>query len=188
MKKALPLILFSILAFIGYASYANAQPNKVFTGNVSFNIKKNTVVQDNSGNEKIKTESKPFDGKIYFYVGENGPEPNEAGNYIEFRDESDNVVIGIKDIAAISNNIIKSKADKGILVGTGIFSPPNFPNQIIDAPVYMDTSGTTKKDSNGEVTSISMNGKLGGGVRGNPDDDDAVFSANFKSTLTPLPL
>jgi hypothetical protein len=45
--------------------------------------------------------------------------------------------------------------------------------------IYLDAKGTLKKDSSGEVTSISLSGKIGGGSEGS-----FISGANFKTTLT----
>ena len=44
---------------------------------------------------------------------------------------------------------------------------------------YLDVKGTIKKDSSGQITSISLSGKVGGGSNG-----AAVFSGTLKATFT----
>jgi hypothetical protein len=180
MKKVLPLILFSILVLVGYANGQNEPVTWV--GDVSFSVKVNGVGEGSKGNEKFEKDTYPFDGKCYIFVGDEGPIKKE-NYYIEIRDDDENIVMGIKELAAIGTDYVKlGKSNKFKLVGTGDFFDPETGSPGI---AYMDSKGTLKEDkTTGDMTSISISGKLGGGC--NSDDINYTFSASFKSELVPL--
>ncbi len=201
MKKLLPLMFFSILVLVGYAHgqfapealritkeelkemLGNSNGYETFTGNVSFNIKVTELYVDSSDNEKFHKYPIPFDGKIYLFVPKDGP-PVQNGNgyYIEFRDEGNQVIVGIKEITAISTDYVKlGKSNKFLLVGTGDFYHPQ---TFLKGIAYIDANGTLKEDSMGELSSISISGKIGGGMNAEALSDPMTFSASFKSSIT----
>jgi hypothetical protein len=179
MKKLLPLILFFILIL---TDYANGQVTWV--GDVSFNVEVTGLYDDSSGNEKFDKVTDGVNGKIYIIIEDGVPIKNPDNNnyYIEIRDEGGNTVIGIKEFVAIATRYVKlGKSDQFMLVGTGdLFDP------ITRLPgiAYIDSTGTLKEDKLGNMTSISISGKIGGGLNSEGLDNNYIFSANLKSVLT----
>ena len=201
MKKLLPLMFFSILVLVGYAHgqfapeapritkeelkemLGNSNGYETFTGNVSFNIKVTELYVDSSDNEKFHKDPIHFNGKIYLFVSKDGPPvQNESHYYIEFRDEGNQVIVGIKEIIAISTDYVKlGKSNKFLLVGTGDFYHQQ---TFLKGIAYIDANGTLKEDGMGELSSISISGKIGGGINAEALSDPMTFSASFKSSLT----
>ena len=108
------------------------------------------------------------------YIGENGPTQNQEGYYLKFID-SGGTRLGITSLVIIRTDVTKSKSDKVLAVGIGSFfdQDPSTPVGL----VYLDASGTLTKDKTGQVTSISLTMKLGGGA------DDNVWNCSPKVTL-----
>ncbi len=179
MKKFMLLIFFFVFVLAGYA---NADTVTMWSGDVSFVVKTTSVNVDSSGNIKFKTQSQHFDGKIQMLVGENGPVPNAAGNFIELVDNTGNVVIAIKEIAIIATDVKKSRSNNLSLVGTGVFTEPGS-SPAITGIAYADFRGTIKEDSTGNAVSTRISGKIGGGA--NSAQDNFVFSANLNSKMLP---
>jgi plastocyanin len=143
-----------------------------WSGAFSFPAKVTTTISDQSGNRKFKTSTQTFAGTISVITG---PDlvADADGCFVKFTG-NDGRTICINDEVLLTTAITKSKTDTLQLTGTGIFSGSE------TGPVYLDTKGTLKKDSAGDVTSISLIGKVAGG------DVDELFTGNFKSTLSPL--
>ena len=126
--------------------------------------------------------SQRSEGKIQTFIGENDPVANAAGNYIEILDNTGNVVIGVKEIAVIATDVVKSRSKQFSIVGTGDFTEPES-SPAIKGIAYADLHGTVKEDSAGNPISMIVSGKIAGGV--NTDQDNFVFSANPKSKMFP---
>ena len=176
MKKLLPLIVFSILVWVGYA---NAQ--EIWEGPISLTLKITNVLPE--GDDLLfEPETQHVVGTIRMYfdippVLAKGP----GGHYIEFWDaeDSSNPIIGIDQIAAISTDYEKvGKSEKYRLVGTG-----NGSLLVLGDIVYVDATGTFQKIKNTDtVIKITISGKIGGGSNG-----IGLASASFKSTLYLVP-
>jgi len=176
MKKLLPLIVFSILVWVGYT---NAQQK--WEGPVSLNLKITNV--DSEGNDQLLVPAtQHIDGTIRMY-SDNPPvlATSPKGYYIEFWDaeDSSNPIIGIDQIAVISTDYEKvGKTEKYKLVGTG-----NGSLVILGDIVYVDATGTIQKIKNTDtVMKITISGKIGGGSNG-----IGLSSASFNSKLSPVP-
>lgn len=148
----------------------------VWEGTVSFSSSITSLSEDTPGNIKLMKSARTFTGTMELYVGENGLVPNEEGCYLKFLG-NDGTTICIHDIAAISSESIKSKSEKALLIGSGSFMTTVEGNQVTGM-AYVDTTGTLKEDSSNDLISISLSGKIAGGV-----DAEAVFSGTFRATL-----
>jgi hypothetical protein len=176
MKKVGSFIFF---LFLLLATYVNAQPSyTVWSGTVSCPLKITETYDDPSGNTKFKTHTESFTGELRFFIGEEGPVPNEAGHYLELLDEGKNLIYSVNQIAAIRTKVKKSKTDQVLLIGIGDFF---FPEPDQEGIAYVDATGTLKKDTSGEMTSISLKGQIAGGAGG---DFPFIFSCNFRTILT----
>ena len=149
----------------------------VWTGVISFSNKITVPYEDTSGNKKFKSFTNPFIGTVELYVGENGLVSNGEGCHIKFLGE-DGSGICIKQIAVISTDVHKNRTDQALLIGTGDMTIPmeGIPKAGI---VYFDAKGTLKKDNSGEITSLSLSGKITGG-----SEELYVASGSFRTTLT----
>lgn len=170
----------------GFRMEIKAAPATVmnWAGAVSFPIKITSVERDSSGNIKLLTSMDIFNGTIELSTGLSPGEvvsvPNGNGSYITFS-SADGTNLCIKGVAFVATDISKSRTDQLLVVGTGDFSTTVETTKVTGIG-YLDSKGTLKKDSMGSITSISLNGKIAGGIAG---DSAFVFSGNFRSTLSP---
>jgi hypothetical protein len=152
-----------------------------WSGPVSLSLKMVENYTDDPGNIKIKkypTETYP--GTIEIYLGEEGLIPNEEGCYFFFISEDEKKEICIQEIAAIYTQYIKINAtDTFYLKGIGAYSSKE-EGEDVTGIIFLDlTKGSMKKDKLGNLISITLSGKIGGGT-----PKDSVFSGSFKATLT----
>ena len=166
-----------LVAALG-SSQANAQYD-TWSGTCSFTVKITAVDDNPPGSQKLVTQSEAKSGTMEMYIGPNGPTPDPEGYYLRFI-KSGVTVIGITEMVAIRADLTKSKSDKFLVLGVGSFYDPGPP--IINGLVYLDASGTIKKDATGQPTSISLTMKFAGGA------GDFVWNCAPKVTLTKSPI
>jgi hypothetical protein len=147
-------------------------------GTVSFPVKSTLTYEDASENIKFQNATDTFSGTFELYTVEQGLLPNEEGCYARFLHNDETTAVCIKEATFISTNIFKSKSDKLLLIGTGDFSI-SLNGKDSKGGAYLDAKGTLKKNTSGQVTSISISGKIAGGSR-----SESIFNASFKATLT----
>jgi len=150
------------------------------TGNVSIPLKITIGSKDTTGDTRFRKLSSSFTGTAEMYFGENGPQPNTEGCYVKFSG-GDGSTICIKQIVSISTDIEKSKTDQFLLVGTGTMTIV-MEGTPLAGIAYLDSKGTLKKVG-GEISAITLSGKIGGGG-GEGTDQAFVLSGNVKTTLT----
>ena len=171
---------------VGETPYAIGQfiiPPQAFTawaGTVSFPLKLTTPIKDTSGNTKFHTSTETFDGTFKLYIGWDGPQPNEDGCYTSLSSNDGMTSICFKEVAVIATEAHKSKTDQLLLIGTGD-SAKTIDGIPYKGNCYLDSKGTLKKNSSGDVISISLSGKIGGGTA-----PSFVFNGSIKTTLIKL--
>jgi subtilisin family serine protease len=149
-----------------------------WNGPVSFFLKITSTSTDASGRRKFGATTQKFNGTVSLTT-QDGELVADAGGCFVKMVSDDGKTICIKDKSLITTFDPKSKSDSLLMTGQGIFSEPANPG-IGAGPVYLDTKGTLKKDFSGNLTSISLKGKVAGGI-----DDGFVLSGNFNSRLVP---
>jgi len=157
-----------------------ASLGSTWTGNVSIPWKitiKSKVTTDDS---KFKKLSGSFTGTMEMCFGENGPQLNTEGCYVKFSG-GDGSTICVKQIVSISADIEKSKTDQFLLIGTGTMTIV-MEGTPLTGIAYLDSKGTLKKIG-GEVSAITLSGKVGGGG-GEGTDQAFVLIGNVKTNLT----
>jgi YVTN family beta-propeller protein len=144
----------------------------IWEGSVSSSIKLTSPVPDSSGNIKFQSVTNPLSGTLTRF--------EEGGLPIQFAFKSDDGTISfqIRSLSYVETEVPKSKTDQSVLVGTGDFSI-SLSGTTYQGIVYLDVKETLKKDSTGEIASVSLNGKISGGI-----DLILSFTANIKATLT----
>jgi hypothetical protein len=155
-------------------------PATTWTGNVSIPWKITIESKSTNGDTKFKNLSGSFTGTMELYIGENGPQPNTEGCYAQFSGD-DGSTICIKEIVSISTDIMKSKTDQFLMIGTGTMKIM-MGGTLLAGIAYLDSKGTLKKGG-GEISGIILSGKIGGG---GAEGTDQVFvlGGNVKATLT----
>ena len=138
---------------------------------VSFSIKFTYPQEDASQNLKFYHLTQTFTGKVGLLEADLIPKQ------ITFISD-DGTTAGYFRILTSVMTDTSSKSEQLLLIGTGDFSYSLFGDQGAGI-AYIDAKGTLKEGSSGCVTSISLSGKIGGGV-----DQGAVFSGTFRATLT----
>jgi len=128
----------------------------------------------------FKELSGSFTGTMEMCFGENGPQPNTEGCYVKFSG-CDGRTICVEQIVSISTDIEKSKTDQFLLIGTGTMTIV-MEGTPLTGIAYLDSKGTLKKIG-GEVSAITLSGKVGGGG-GEGTDQAFVLSGNVKTNLT----
>ncbi len=167
-----------LVAALG-SSQANALVDyDTWSGTCSFTVK-STMEDGPPGNKKFVTQSKTKSGMVEMYIGVNGPTPNQEGYYMKFIESGVTTRIGIDDMETIRTEVTKSKSDKVLAIGVGSFFDDSL-NPV--GLVYLDASGTLKKDNTGQPISLSLTMKLGGTVEG------SVWNCAPKVTLTKSPI
>ena len=152
-----------------------------WSGPVSLSLRMVENYTDDPGNIKFrKNPSETYPGTIEIYLGEEGLIPNEEGCYFFFISEDETKDICIEEIAAIYTRFIKINAtDTFYLKGIGTYSSKE-EGEDVTGLIFLDlTKGSMKKDKLGNLISITLSGKIGGGT-----PKDSVFSGSFKATLT----
>jgi len=157
-----------------------ASLGSTWTGDVSIAWKITIVSKNAAGDSKFKKLSSSFTGTMEMYFGENGPQPNTEGCYVKFSG-GDGSTICIKQIVSISTDIEKSRTDQFLLIGTGTMAIV-MEGTPLSGIGYLDSKGTLKKVG-GEISAITLSGKIGGGG-GEGNDQAFVLSGNAKTTLT----
>jgi hypothetical protein len=155
-------------------------PTTTGTGNVSIPLKITIGSKDTTGDTRFRKLSSSFTGTMDMYFGENGPQPNAEGCYLKFSG-GDGSTICIKQIVSISTDIEKSKTDQFLLIGTGAMTIV-MEGTPLAGIAYVDSKGTLKKVG-GEISAITLSGKIGGGG-GEGTDQAFVLSGKVKATLT----
>jgi len=152
-------------------------PPTTWTGNVTIPFQITSTTQDASGNRKFQKSPKSFTGTMEMYISDTGPERNQEGCYAKLLG-TDESKICLDQITLISTDVLKSKNEKFLLTGTGTMTLmiSGIPTAGI---AYLDSKGTLKGDSSGEISVISLSGKIGGGT-----DEVFVLTGNIKTTLT----
>ena len=170
-----PIALLSSSPVIFEAMLGN--PPTTWTGNVTIPFQITSISQDTSGNRKFKKSSNSFTGTMEMYISDTGPQRSKEGCYAKLLG-TDGSNICIDQITFISTEVLKSKSEQFLLTGTGTMTM-----MILGIPptgiAYLDSKGTLKKDSSGEISAISLSGKIGGGT-----DEVFVLTGNIKTTLT----
>ena len=151
-----------------------AQAGDTWKGDSSFFIKVTSINDDNPKNAKFVNLTVPMTGTIECYMDQEVLVQNDEGCYMKFFSQ-DGTKICFKNVAAIATGVQKSKSDQLLMIGTGDFNIMTMGP--ISGIIYLDTKGTLAKDSSGDLTSISLNGKIGGA------SDSLFFSASLKATL-----
>jgi len=157
----------------------SSSPATVWIGTTSFSIKATSVETDSSGRQKFVTSNEPFTGTIRLSLGADGVIIEDEGCYIKLLG-TDGTNICIEDIAAISTESIKSRSETALIIGPGSFKSTIDGNPV-EGIAYIDAKATLKEDSSNNLLSISLSGKIAGGV-----NSEFVFSGNFRVTLIPL--
>lgn len=150
-------------------------------GRTSFSMTFTSINTDSAG--KFATSKQTFKGTIQFITLEDKLLADEGGCFIKFLDDDNVKRACFTDKALLETFNMKSKTDQLSLIGTGagVFPAPSG-GESETGPAYLDTKGTLRKNTSGNVTSIDLIGKIAGGAR----DDDFIFSGSFRSTLKPV--
>jgi hypothetical protein len=154
-----------------------AQAGDTWKGASSLSIKITSINEDNPPNAKFVSLTVPITGTIECYMDQEVLILNDEGCYMKFSGQ-DGTTICFKNVAAIATGAQKNKSDQLLMIGTGDFNIRTM-GLSISGIIYFDTKGTLAKDSSGDLTSISLNGKIGGA-----SDSELFFSASLKTTLT----
>jgi YVTN family beta-propeller protein len=160
---------------VGTSPYAFGQfvaQGSLWTDAVSFSLKFTFLGEDSRGNVKFQNLTQTFTGKIEFFESDLIPKQ------ITFVSDDGKTAGYFRNLASILTNT-SAKSESLLVIGTGDFSSSATGTQATGI-AYLDAKGTLKKDSSGAFTSISLSGKIAGGV-----DQSTVFSATFRATLTP---
>jgi len=112
-------------------------------------------------------------------LGEEDMVPNEEGCYICFLSDDEKTSFCITQKASISTDYVKiTTSDILYVKGLGTLSTA-CEGENFSGPFFSDlTKATLKKNKLGELSSIVVSGKLGGGF-----DGVAVFSGSLRATL-----
>jgi hypothetical protein len=150
-----------------------------WSGSASISLKFTDIYEDAAGNEKFESENVPRTGILEIYLGEDDLVANEQGCYIYFISEDEQTSFCITQKASISTDYVKiTTSDTAYLKGLGTLSTI-WNGEKWTGPFFLDlTKATLKKDKLGELVSISVSGKFGGGF-----DGVAIFSGSLKATL-----
>ena len=146
-------------------------------GDVSFPIK--TTFSNHKNPEKIRfaKSSLPFTGTMQVFTAAKALAPDAEGCYVKFSAD-DGTRICIEEVVTVESWSEKSKTHQLLLRGTGVIATT------IDwvpytGVVYLDATSTLKENDSGELISINLKGKMGGGA-----DLGFVFNGNFNADLT----
>jgi hypothetical protein len=151
-------------------------PPTVWSGEATISVKMTSMSEDTSGNTKLQNMNTTLTGIVRLYTGDNGLVANGQGCYLNFLGD-DGSTICINEIATVSTVSAKSKTAQALLVGTGSMSIKT-EGTPLSGIVYLDSKGTLKMNSSGQITSISLSGKIGGGSNGS-----SILAGNVKTTL-----
>ena len=170
------------VCFVVVAGHAYAQPTPtIWSGPVSFSLKI-TFADDVDEEIKLVSQTLSFSGTVELYAEGQEGLVQQAGCYVRFLGVVDGVAstFCLRDLAYIASDTAKSTSEKFYMVGTGTFSTVVERTPVVGIS-YADAKGTLKEDkATDDPISLSLSGKLGGGF-----EEGFVFSASFKSTLTP---
>ena len=160
-----------------YAS--SAPPPDTWIGEVSLPLKITSTDEETLGNRKFRTHTNTLAGEINLFMGGEGPVPNTEGCYAKFTGD-DGTKVCFNQMASISTDVDRNRSDQLLFVGTGSIIIP-IDGTPMTGIAYVDVKGTLKKDSSGKITSISLNGKIGGGI-----NSENIFNATLKAALKRL--
>ena len=138
---------------------------------VSFSIKFTYPLEGASGNIKFQNLTQTFTGKVELF------EDGLISRQVTFISDDGKTAGYFRTLASVVTDT-SGRSESLLLIGTGDFSSSMTGEQTTGI-AYIDAKGTMKKDSAGEITSISFSGKIAGGV-----DQTTVFSGTFRATLT----
>jgi YVTN family beta-propeller protein len=144
----------------------------IWEGTVSSSIKLTSPVPDSSGNIKFHSVTNPLTGTLSRY--EEGGLPNQ----FTFISDDGTISFQIRSISYVETEVPKSRTDQSVFIGMGDFSI-SISGTTYQGIVYLDAKETLKKDGTGKIVSVSLNGKISGGI-----DLILTFTANMKATLT----
>ncbi len=152
-------------------------PAATWSGAVSFSNKVTSLSGTESEDRKFQSSTSTLTGTVEVYIRGNAWAANGEGCYMKFTGD-DGSTFCIKQIASLATDVAKNKTDQFLLTGTGEITLPigGTPQSGI---IYLDAKGTLKKSGTGEVTSVSLSGKIGGG-----SDGLFIMGASLKATLT----
>jgi hypothetical protein len=147
-----------------------------WSGTASISLKFTDIYEDAAGNEKFESENLTDTGTLETYLREEDLVPNEDGCYIYFISDDEETTFCITQKASISTDYVKiTTSDIVYLKGLGTI----WDKEKGTGPLFLDlTKATLKKNKLGELVSISVSGKFGGGF-----DGVAVFSGSLNATL-----
>ncbi len=169
------------VCFVLMAGPVHAQIVTTWSGPVSFSLKI-TFADDIDDEIKLETQTLSFSGTMELYAGVQAGLIQVAGCYARFLGfvEGAPSTFCLENLPFVASDTAKSKSEKFYLIGTGTFSTV-IEGTPVEGVSYADAKGTLKEDkATDDPVSVSVSGKLGGGFQ-----DRFVFSASFKSTLTP---
>jgi YVTN family beta-propeller protein len=138
---------------------------------VSFPIRFTFLGPDAHDNIKFQNLTQTFTGKVELF------EDGSISRQVTFISDDEKTAGYFRTLASIITDT-SARSESLLLIGTGDFSSSMTGEQTTGI-AYIDAKGTMKKDSAGEITSISFSGKIAGGV-----DQTTVFSGTFRATLT----
>ena len=170
------------VCFVAMAGHVDAQAI-TWSGPVSFSLKI-TFADDIDDEIKLVSQTLFFSGTMELYAGEEGL-VQKGDCYVRFLGFVEGVpaTFCLGNLAFVASDTAKSKNEKFYMVGTGTFTTFIEGAGEVRGISYADAKGTLKEDkATDDPVSVSVSGKLGGGFQ---VEDGFVFSASFKSTLTP---
>ncbi len=95
-----------------------------------------------------------------------------------FESDDDMISFYFRSISHIETDVSKNRSELSLLIATGDFVM-TLSGTMYTGIVYLDGKETLKKNSSGEVISVSLNAKIAGG-----DDLAFTFSGSIKPNLT----
>lgn len=159
---------------VGTAPYAFGQfvaQGTLWGASLSFSIKFTYLGEDRQGNMKFQTLTQTFTGKIRFFENERIPKQ------ITFVSDDGKTTGYFRNLASIQTDT-SGKSESLLFMGLGDFASSLTGVQTTGI-AYIDAKGTLKEDSTFALTSMTLSGKIAGGV-----DQATTFSGTFRATLT----
>ena len=187
MKKCLLGILLIMLWIVGTVSASDL----LYFGVNAFTVSV-TNIDSQDGVTVYFDKYKPTLSGVWFFDPNKELNPSQVGSHFQspspcfagFMSEDDANEIWIYDGAFLWTENPKSKNEKFLFVGTGIFLDLDAG---VSAAAYIDASGTYKQDNSGNILSMTMKGKVGAGMQANEIYPFGFFVLNgqFNVTLKP---
>ncbi len=151
----------------------------VWSGSVSFTAKTTTVETDGAGAQKFVTSNQSVSGTISLSFGSDSLMADNNGCYITFVG-TDGTNVCIETVAFISTESTRSRSESALIIGSGTYTAIINGNPVAGT-AYIDAKAALKEDASNNLLSMSLSGKIAGGV-----NSEAVFSGNFRATLTQM--